>query len=145
MNVIIRSINGVLSLMKGMIITSKNLLTHAVTLQYPDKKLPMSERYRGLVDLYPEKCIACYQCVRLCPTGCLTLTHTQDQEAKKVPVSFSFKMELCCFCGLCEQACPTDAIYLNKTYEIAVCDRKKLHIDLMQKDKYREWPYPAVK
>jgi NADH-quinone oxidoreductase subunit I len=132
------TIQGAWSLIQGMIITSKNLITPAVTLQYPDKKETMNERFRGLVDLDPPKCIACYQCVRLCPTGCLYLAHEQVEQ-KKIPKTFTFNMELCCFCGLCEQACPTRAIYLNKIYEIATTHREPLHIDLLDPEKYHEW------
>ena len=133
-----------LSLIKGMIITFKNVFCPAVTLQYPDEKETMTERYRGLVDLDPAKCISCYQCARICPTGCLVLTH-KLAEQKKILESFAYNMELCCFCGLCEQACPTQAVTMNKIYEIAVREHGKLHVNLLDPEKYREWTSSAVK
>lgn len=134
-----------LSLIKGLWITGKNLITPAVTLQYPDQKDKMTDRYRGLVDLIPEKCIACYQCVKICPTGCLALTHRQTLENKKVLVTFDYDMERCCFCGLCEQACPTAAMFMNKIYEISTTSRDKLHINLMDPEKYCEWNHSVSK
>lgn len=136
---------GFISLIKGLIVTLKNLLSHAITLQYPTQKQPMTEKFRGLVDLYPEKCIVCYQCVKICPTGCLTITHTENPEKKKSLSNFKYNMELCCFCGLCEQVCPTSAIYMGKIYEIATYGHEKLYIDLLNPEKYVEWANPTVK
>lgn len=136
---------GVFNLIKGLIVTLKNLFTPAITLQYPTQKQPMCERFRGLVDLYPEKCIACYQCVKICPTGCLALTHEQISESKKKPQTFKYNIELCCFCGLCQQVCPTSAITMNKIYEIAVYGHDQLYINLLNSEKYIEWHCPSVK
>lgn len=136
---------GVFSLAKGLSITFKNLLRKAVTLQYPTQKQPMTERYRGLVDLRVEKCIKCYQCVKICPTGCLSITHIEGADKKKELKTFNYNMELCCFCGFCDQICPTQAIYMNKIYEIAAYGRDKLYIDLLKTERYGEWANPTVK
>lgn len=140
-------ISGTWNIAKGLFVTLKNVFVRPVTLQYPTQKLQMTQRYRGLVDLYPEKCIKCGQCAKICPTSCLDLSVKTGEgtEKKKEFGYFKYNMELCCFCGLCEQACPTQAIYMNKIYEIAVYDHDKLHIDLLYKDKYDEWAHPNVK
>ena len=135
---------GSISLVKGLAITLKYYLGPPVTVQYPTQKLPMTDRYRGLVDLRPEKCIVCYQCVKICPTACLAITHKEENK-KKCLESFKYNMELCCFCGLCQQVCPTSAIIMNKIYEISVYDRKKFDINLLSRDKYAEWINPTVK
>lgn len=132
------------SLVKGLVITLKNCLIPAITLQYPTQKQPMSDAFRGLVDLHPGKCIACYLCARICPTACLALSHKQEDK-KKLPETFKYNVELCCFCGLCSQVCPTAAIYMNKIYEISVYDRDKLRINLLNPGKYDEWVNPTVK
>lgn len=136
---------GPVSLIKGMAVTFKYLIRPAVTFQYPTQKLQMAERYRGLVDLRPDKCIICYQCVNICPTNCLAITHENLPENKKQLKSFDYKMELCCFCGLCDQVCPTSAVYMNKIYEIATFGREELNINLLDKDKYAQWANPTVK
>jgi len=140
-----RLIFGPLNLVKGLIVTFKNLISPAITLQYPTQKQPMTKRFRGLVDLDPHKCIMCYQCFKVCPTDCIVLTHEDLPENKKRLESFKYKMELCCFCGLCAQICPTGAIYMNKIYEIATCGRKELVINLQDPDKYAQWLNPTVK
>jgi NADH-quinone oxidoreductase subunit I len=104
----------------------------------------MSERFRGLVGLHPEKCIVCYQCMKMCPTACLAITHKQEDK-KKTLETFKYNMELCCFCGMCAQVCPTGAIVMTDIYEISVYDRKKLDINLLDAKKYDEWTHTSVK
>ena len=138
-------IAGPVSLIKGMVVTFKNLTSRAITLQYPTEKQVMTQRFRGLVDLDPKKCIVCYQCVKICPTACLSIAHRDSLEKKKSPEAFKYNMEFCCFCGLCEQACPTQAIYMSKIYEIATDDHEQLYINLLDPGKYNEWANPTVK
>ena len=132
-------------MIKALFVTLKNLFVKPVTLQYPTQKMPMTERFRGLVDLHAEKCIKCGQCVKICPTLCLDLAIKEGADKKKDFEHFKYNMELCCFCGLCEQVCPTQAIYMGKIYEIAVYEHGKLHIDLLNAGKYDEWAHPTVK
>ncbi len=142
----INIIAGAISLVRSLFVTLKNVFSKPVTVQYPTQKLQMAERYRGLVDLRIEKCIKCYLCVKICPTGCLSLAHKETADKKKEFEYFKYNMELCCFCGLCDQICPTQAIYMNKIYEIAVYSRDKLrNIDLLNAEKYSEWAHPTVK
>ncbi len=140
-----RIILGSLNLIKGLKVTLKNLVSRAVPVQYPTQKLPMTQRFRGLVDLNPDKCIMCYQCVKICPTACLAINHEELPEKKKKLQAFKYRMELCCFCGLCEQVCPTAAIQMNNIYEVATCNRRELNINLLDPDKYAHWINPTVK
>ena len=93
---------GALSIFKGFNVTLKNMFKKPVTLNYPNKKQPMKERFRGMVDLYPEDCVICYQCIRICPTAALDLAHLVKEDKKKEITKFTFNAELCCFCGLCD-------------------------------------------
>lgn len=141
-----RLIFGPVDLIKGLIVTFKNLISPAITLQYPTQKQAMSPRYRGLIDLDPAKCVSCGQCVKICPTNCLALIQKQAAlDQKKELESFKYRIELCCFCGLCAQACPTAAIYMNKIYEVASFNRKELVINLLDPEKYAEWAHPTVR
>ncbi|MBF0490088.1 MAG: 4Fe-4S binding protein [Candidatus Omnitrophica bacterium] len=130
---------GFYSLLKGFKVTFKNLLKKPVTLNYPVVKQPMKERFRGMVDLYPDKCVICYQCIKICPTAALDLGHKtlEDNKTKNI-TKFTFNAELCCFCGLCDEICPTEAIFLNQMYEVSYFDHKDLiKIDLMSPEKYK--------
>lgn len=132
---------SVKSLLIGMKVTFKNMFAPRVTLQYPQEKQPMKENFRGMVDLTPEACVICYQCIRICPTAALDLGHKQivvEEKKKNEITKFIFNAELCCFCGLCEEICPTDAIFLNKMYEVAAfCHEDLLKINLMDARKYK--------
>lgn len=131
-----------LSILAGMKVTMKNIFVPAVTLQYPAEKRAMADRFRGMVDLVPEKCITCYQCIKICPVAALDLAHKQgitpDNKRKTEIVKFTFNGELCCFCGFCREVCPTSAIYLNKMYEVAVFSHGEINnIDLTDPKKYQ--------
>jgi len=134
---------GPWSLIKGLAVTLKYVFRPAVTLQYPTEKRPMHDRFRGLVGLNQEKCIVCLQCMKICPTACLTIAARPDDKRKLE--TFKYNMELCCFCGLCQQVCPTSAIVMTDIYEIAVETRKKLDINLLDVKKYDEWTCTTVK
>lgn len=130
---------AIYSILKGLHVTFKNMLRKPVTLDYPYKKRPMTKSFRGLVDLVPEKCVICYQCVRVCPTAALDLAHDVDKDRKKTIIKFTFNAELCCYCGLCEEICPTKAMFLNKMYEVSY-DRHEdmMEVDLMSAKKYEQ-------
>ncbi len=132
---------GFLSLLIGMKVTIRNFFAPSVTLDYPSKKQPMTANFRGMVDLKPEACVICYQCIKICPTAALYLSHKQTvvQEKKKNEITkFTFNAELCCFCGLCDEICPTDAIFMNKMYEVSAFEHEQLvSIDLMDVSKYK--------
>lgn len=130
-----------ISLLIGLKVTIKNFFAPAVTLHYPIKKKKMSANFRGMVDLKPEACVICYQCIKICPVAALDLMHKQvvvETKKKNEITKFTYNGELCCFCGLCDEICPTDAIFMNKMYEVSVFDHKQvLNIDLMNPDKYK--------
>lgn len=138
---------GFISILKGLAVTGKNMFRKAETLQYPLEKPVMTDAFRGLVDLHPEKCIACSQCVKICPTAALDLTAVMNPETKKRAISsFSYNGELCCFCGLCQEVCPTAAMYLNKCYEAAYYDHKDIiKVDLLDPGKYARFSRPEGK
>src|SRR3990167_8932725 len=88
---------GMVSLLIGMKVTIKNFFSPSVTLDYPSKKRPMTSNYRGMVDLIPEACVICYQCIKICPVAALDLTHKQTvvQEKKKNEITkFTYNAEL---------------------------------------------------
>ena len=132
---------SVLSLLIGMKVTIKNFFAPSVTLDYPNKKQPMTANFRGMVDLKPEACVICYQCIKICPTAALYLSHKNVvvQEKKKMEITkFTYNAVLCCFCGLCDEICPTDAIFMNKMYEVSAYSHNQiLGIDLMNATKYK--------
>jgi len=53
----------------GMRITMRYLLQKPITVQYPDERLPMPERSKGVHFLEQEKCVECQACAKACQAG----------------------------------------------------------------------------
>ncbi|MGD9677939.1 MAG: NADH-quinone oxidoreductase subunit NuoI [Vulcanibacillus sp.] len=116
-------------LLAGLGITFKYLFKPKVTSQYPDEKIIQPDRFRGIHYLDSEKCIVCNQCVKICPTGCISLTGkpNPDPEKKgKVLDTYDINFGLCILCDLCTEVCPTDAIQMTNNFELAVYSKEKL-------------------
>ena len=102
-----------------------------VTVQYPEEKAQMPARYRGRIVLTQdpdgaERCVACYLCAVVCPTDCISLQATEDENGRRYPESFRINFSRCIFCGFCEEACPTYAIQLTPDFEMSEYDRQNL-------------------
>jgi NADH-quinone oxidoreductase subunit I len=143
--------SGVYNLILGLVTVFKHLGHRAITLQYPDERMEMFERSRGVVVLLSDpdtgklNCTACMACARVCPVHAIDLERSQepDPETKKrYPVKFVIDNTICAFCGLCEEACNFDAIKLTGKYEFSVYDRSTLFYnrDLLQ-EIGRDVPY----
>jgi NADH-quinone oxidoreductase subunit I len=120
-------------MIKGLGVTMKTLARKKVTMSYPDVPIEMPDRFRGIQYVSEEKCIVCFQCQRICPTECITLSGkpNPDPEKKgKVLDTFDINFELCILCDLCTEVCPTQAIVMTNNFELAAYSRDELFKDL---------------
>lgn len=142
-------IKGLIELIKGMGITGKHLGMHAVTLQYPEEKMEMFERSRGIVVLLSDKetgelnCTGCELCMRACPTAAIRVVAPRDPETKKKTLeAFTVDNALCCYCGLCEEACNFSALKMAPIYyEQSTLTKDDL---LWDKEKLQEMGRPVA-
>ncbi len=117
---------------KGFLVTLRRLTVPNRTVQYPDEKRIMAERFRGLPSLRadPETnealCVACGLCARICPTSCLEMNIVPSEEGDRELGEFILRSGRCLFCGFCAQVCPVDAITMSGEYELATRDRDGL-------------------
>lgn len=146
---------GIYSLIKGMEVTGKELVTPKVTEQYPEnrKTKVWPERFRGTLQfIYDEngnhKCIACKSCERNCPNGTIqVITKMVDlpNGKKKMKLDrYMYDLGSCTFCDLCVLSCPTNAIKFSNDFEQSVFDRSVLLKQLNYLPE-KEIPAPAVK
>lgn len=127
----------------------------AFTVQYPDEKLAMPERFRFVPFLvvedydHPERpgwnwCTACGICAKVCPPQCIWIVRDSDPETGRPvtnPQAFFIDIDLCMNCGFCAEFCPFDAIKMDHDYELASYDRTSDHIfdiDKLSKE-FRYW------
>jgi NADH-quinone oxidoreductase chain I len=94
-----------------------------VTRLYPEEKIEMETRFRGLHRYVEENCIACGLCADTCPNACINVTYTRGKNGEKVITDYRVDIGHCMFCGLCEDVCPTQALTLGQDYELAGYDR----------------------
>lgn len=92
-----------------------------VTIQYPEEKKQISERWRGRHRLNKdeqgrEKCVACMCCATVCPSECIHIVAGESEDPtrrEKYPVEFYIDLFRCVYCGMCVEACPCDAIKMD--------------------------------
>jgi len=114
----------------GMWVTFKHLFRKPVTLQYPEEKVPMYPRYRGLhfLERYEdgsERCVCCGLCAAACPADCIYMEPAENEKGERYPKVYEINELRCIFCGFCEEACPEEAIFLGKEYDFSADHRDK--------------------
>jgi NADH-quinone oxidoreductase subunit I len=132
---------GVLPILKGHWVTLtaffKSLfLGKAATIQYPEQKRPVSERYRGIHILTERedgtpKCVACYMCATVCPAECIYIESGErpEKNIEKYPTRFEIDLLRCVYCGFCVDACPEEAIIMSRENNLVATSREELIID----------------
>jgi NADH-quinone oxidoreductase subunit I len=118
----------------------------AFTVQYPDEKLAVPERFRFVPFLITEDqdparmgedwCTSCGICAKVCPPQCIWIVRGSDPNTGRPvpqPTAFFIDIDICMNCGFCAEFCPFDAIKMDHDYELASYDRTSHHIHDKQK------------
>ena len=110
------------------------------TVEYPDERLPVYERFRVLPMLVYDdddgnvRCTSCNICARVCPPQCIWMRQAKSPKGNVVslPEDFFIDMDVCMNCGLCSEYCPFDAIKMDHNFELSNYERHQTHIFSMQ-------------
>ncbi len=121
----------IIELLKGLGLTFRTFFKRPVTIQYPEQKMAMYPRFRGLHELTRDKdgeilCVACELCAAVCPAKCIRVEPSEGPAHKRYPKVYEIDLGRCIFCGFCQEACPYGAIVLRENYETANDSRKDL-------------------
>lgn len=116
-------------LLEGLGITLKHALEKDITIQYPEERPYLQDRFRGCLAYDSPKCIACGLCVKTCPNNVLTLeTFIPEGSKKKKARSYTIDLQYCLFCNLCVEVCPTNTLYFKHDFELSTYKREDIKI-----------------
>ncbi|HYD83610.1 MAG TPA: 4Fe-4S dicluster domain-containing protein [Opitutus sp.] len=131
-------------ILKGLAVTAKNFAEsyttpeRLVTVEYPEKQIPIPEAYRNFPFLVTEnatdpmgtlRCVACQICEKECPPQCIYIEKSKDKKPDATgklqlyPAIFDIDTSVCMSCQICVEVCPFDAIKMDQVFEIATTDR----------------------
>lgn len=147
--------NGIKSLVAGMQVTGKELVTKKITECYPENRdtLEIPERFRAELTLKYDadgrhKCIGCGICQMNCPNGTIKLTtkmvELPDGKKKRKLDKYFYDLGSCTFCMLCVTTCPQNALEFSNDFEQAVFQRDSLVKTLNYRPEVPD-PTPAPK
>ncbi len=130
---------GIFEIWRALFTVMKIGFRKPVTLEYPEKKCTLNERFRGKLQLRRDEageltCIACETCIKACPgVGILKLKREKQENGRYKPVQFDIDLGQCIFCGNCAEVCPGNHIYMTQEYELATDDKESLLIENFNK------------
>ncbi len=132
--------NATKSLIKGHLVTLKELRTPKITVHYPDERLELPLGSRGMPALKVNQdtgllnCTACGVCARECPVDAIEVEAVVGEKGRKkrYPAIYNLDMTHCMQCNLCVEACPFDALEMSDAFEISRYDLDDLIFDKEQ-------------
>lgn len=133
------------------------------TVQYPEEKVPVPERYRNIpmliYDPRPDGeraeyggilCTSCGICAKVCPPQCIWIVQEKDASGRPVPVPSEFYIDvsICMGCGFCAEYCPFDAIKMSQEFELSSYERHEAWLfdmdDLLVSTEYYAKTHPRA-
>ena len=92
------------------------LFSKPSTMAFPAAPSPAKPNYRGRIVFYPDKCISCNMCERVCAGQAITHTSEPCEEGERI--TRQFYLGSCTFCSHCASFCTHGAIELSDDYHM---------------------------
>lgn len=140
---------------RGQIVEQGPSTAGVFTVQYPEERLAVPERFRYLPILIideatgKERCTSCGICAKVCPPQCIWIVRSSGPDGKPIPQPAEFVIDasICMSCGFCAEYCPFDAIKMDQVYELAAFERRESLLlrkaDLLRPASYHARIHPA--
>jgi NADH-quinone oxidoreductase subunit I len=110
----------VVGLISGMLTVSKYMFKKPVTVQYPEQKPDLPDRFRFRIFLKLDDCVGCTLCEQVCPNHSINMQKVDRENPRnKRKIYPDVNFGTCTVCRNCQEICPTEAIYLDKEFETA--------------------------
>ncbi len=144
-----RVINGLVTTWGGLKVTIPYIFRTPYTLQYPEELPDIPPTERGLHNFEIDKCIACDQCVKICPVDCISLEAEGKGKTARM-TKYEIDYTKCLFCALCTEPCPTECIHMGPTFDLVGYTRDEVIINYADRDNPRTFsgdekmPYEIV-
>ncbi len=114
----------------GMSITIKHIYRKPVTLQYPDERQVLPDRFRGFVHNDMARCDSCNICAKLCPVDCIYI-ESEGKGKERMMTRYAIDYNKCIWCSMCTENCHTGSITMSHDYDHSVYDRRSLVYEFM--------------
>jgi NADH-quinone oxidoreductase subunit I len=101
-----------------------------VTLQYPDERQVLSDRFRGFVHNDMTTCDSCNICAKLCPVDCIYI-ESEGKGKERMMTRYAIDYNKCIWCSMCTENCHTGSITMSHDYDHSVYDRRSLVYEFM--------------
>lgn len=111
------------AIFEGLFTVFKHSFKKRVTLEYPEKRPNLSERFRGKHLWNSKKCLACKVCEKVCPANAIKIEKNDDN------IKFNIDYSKCIFCGNCQYYCKASAITMSKDFELATDNKADLYVE----------------
>ncbi len=116
-------------LFSGLALVFKEAFKKDVTINYPEEKIKLDNRYRAVhrlqrfIESESERCIGCGLCEKICISNCIRMETKLGSDGRKVVSNYSINLGRCIYCGFCAEVCPELAILHGVEYENAAQQR----------------------